>query len=85
MNSRRLLLRLARGDLRNIGFDDTCRLLGDLGFELARVRGSHHIFVHRDVREMLNMQDVGGQVKPCQLRQLLRLIEAYDLELEDKR
>ena len=85
VNSRRLLARLARGDLRNVAFDDACRLLGDLGFAQLRVRGSHQVFGRPEVPELINLQDVGGQAKPYQLRQLVRLIERYDLELEDDR
>jgi len=32
---------------------------------------------------MVNLQDVYGEAKPYQLRQFLRLIERYDLKLED--
>lgn len=36
------------------------------GFRRARQRGSHHIFVHPDVPELVNLQDVDGAsgVKP---------------------
>lgn len=53
------------------------------GFRLARVRGSHHILAHPAVRELLNLQEVDGKAKPYQLRQLLRLIERYNLQLRD--
>jgi len=45
------------------------------------VRGSHHIFVHPDVKEIVNLQNVKGQVKPYQVRQVLKIVERYDLEL----
>jgi hypothetical protein len=54
-----------------------------LGFELRRVSGSHHIYGHPDVEELLNLQEVRGQAKPYQVRQLLRLVERYGLRLED--
>ena len=84
VNSRRLLARLARGDLRNVAFNDVCRLLSDLGFVRLRIRGSHRVFGHPEVAELINLQDVGGQAKPYQLRQVMRLVERYDLELEDE-
>ena len=43
-------------------------------------RGSHHIFVHPEVPEPLNLQDIRGQAKPYQIRQLLRLVERYRSE-----
>ncbi len=85
MNSRALLRRLAGGNLANIRSDDLRRLLGDLGFERVRMRGSHEIYAHPAIAELVNLQDVHGQAKPYQLRQLLRLIERYDLQLEERR
>ena len=51
------------------------------GFHLSRVSGSHHIFVHPSVRELLNLQDVRGRAKAYQVRQLLQLVERYNLSL----
>ena len=33
-------------------------------------------------RNLLNLQDVNGQAKPYQVRQLLKLVERYNLKLE---
>jgi len=46
MDKRKLLIRLARGQLTNVAFGDARRLLEGLGFELRRVSGSHHVFAH---------------------------------------
>ena len=83
MKRRRLLQRLARGNLRNVRFEDLVDLAEGFGFRLARVSGSHHIFVHPDVPELLNLQPEGGQAKAYQIRQLLRLIEEHELHLEE--
>lgn len=61
------------------------RLLEAFGFELRRKSGSHHIFVHPDIPELVNLQDVRGQAKPYQARQFLRLVERYALRMEDER
>jgi hypothetical protein len=53
------------------------------GFELSRIRGSHHIFEHPKLPEILNLQNDKGQAKPYQIRQFLQLVEQYDLKLED--
>jgi predicted RNA binding protein YcfA (HicA-like mRNA interferase family) len=53
------------------------------GFQQARVSGSHHVFVHPDLPELLNLQEVSGQAKPYQIRQFLRLVERYNLKLEE--
>lgn len=44
--------------------------------------GSHHTFSHHALPELLNLQEVHGEAKPYQLRQLLAMIERYDLGLE---
>jgi hypothetical protein len=81
----RLLRRLVGGSLRNVSFADMRRLVESFGFELRRVSGSHHIFAHPDITEILNLQDVRGEAKPYQIRQFLRLIERYALTMEDER
>lgn len=55
-----------------------------LGFEHVRTEGSHHILAHRDVPELLNLQDVRGEAKAYQLGQLLELVERYNLALDEE-
>jgi hypothetical protein len=81
---RRLLERLRHGALTNVRFKDMRRLAEAVGFELQRTSGSHHIFAHPDVPELLNMQEVAGEAKPYQIRQFLRLVERYSLSPEAK-
>lgn len=83
MDRRKLLARLARGSVKNVGFADLQNLAEGFGFELRRVSGSHHIYAHPDVGELLNLQEVHGQAKPYQVRQLLRLVERYGLSLRN--
>lgn len=82
MNRRRLLNKILSGS-KNISFDDLVLLAEGFGFELSRVRGSHHIFQHPDIPELLNLQNDRGQAKPYQVRQFLDLVERYRLTLED--
>jgi hypothetical protein len=53
------------------------------GFRLSRVSGSHHVFVHPGVRELVNLQDVNGQAKAYQIRPVLKIVERYRLVLEE--
>ncbi len=76
------MARVARGDVANVSFSDMRRLVEAFGFELRRTSGSHHVFVHPHVPELVNLQDVRGQAKPYQIRQFLRLVERYALTLE---
>ena len=82
MKPKPLLRRITRGALANVAFADMRRLLETFGFRLARVSGSHHVFVHPDVPELVNLQNADGQAKPYQIRQILRLIERHDLHPE---
>jgi hypothetical protein len=47
------------------------------------VAGSHNIFVHAGIPELVNLQEVKGEAKPYQIRQFLKLVERHNLRLED--
>jgi predicted RNA binding protein YcfA (HicA-like mRNA interferase family) len=83
MNRRKLLQRLSHGELHNVRFQDMKSLLEGFGFQLVRMEGSHHVFTHPTIQELVNLQEVRGEAKPYQIRQFLRIIERYDLKLED--
>jgi predicted RNA binding protein YcfA (HicA-like mRNA interferase family) len=80
---RRLLQRLLSGS-KNIRFAEAVACAEAFGFQLSRINGSHHIYVHANIPELLNIQNVNGQAKPYQIKQLLRLIERYNLEMGDE-
>ena len=67
----------------NISFADMRKLAEAFGFRLSRGKGSHHIFTHSDVPKLVNLQNVNGKAKPYQVRQFLKLVEEYNLTLED--
>lgn len=68
---------------RNIRFSEAQAALEAFGFRLARVSGSHHIYVHPEIPELVNLQNVNGQAKPYQIKQFLELVERYNIRLED--
>jgi predicted RNA binding protein YcfA (HicA-like mRNA interferase family) len=84
MNRSRLLARLSQGHLQNVRFREMIGLLEGFGFRLVRTNGSHHVFAHPGIPELANLQEVHGEAKPYQIRQVLRLIERYNLHLEDE-
>ena len=43
----------------NVNFNELRSLLRSLGFS-ERIRGSHHIFAHEDVQEIMNLQPKGA-------------------------
>ena len=57
-------------------------LIEAFGFSLERISGSHHIFTHPQVTEIVNIQNNKGEVTPYQVRQFLSIIEEYNLMME---
>ncbi|NWG17603.1 MAG: type II toxin-antitoxin system HicA family toxin [Chloroflexi bacterium] len=84
MAKKRKLLKKILSGSKNIRFDELVMMLEAFGFMLDRVTGSHHIYVHPDVPRPFPVQEVQGQAKPYQIRQFLKLIETYNLQLEDE-
>jgi len=80
---KRKLLRKALSGSKNIRFSEMVGLVEAFGFRVSRVSGSHHIFVHPELPELLNLQNVEGQAKPYQIRQFLRLVERYNMQMKD--
>lgn len=80
MNKQKLLQRALAGS-KNISFRDMVTLIEAFGFQLVRTSGSHHIFEHPALPDLVNIQNRKGQAKPYQIRQFLDLVEYYDLEL----
>lgn len=81
MKKRKLLLKLLSGS-KNVRFSEAVAIAEAFGFRLDRVNGSHHIFVHPEIPELLNLQDLKGKAKPYQVKQLLQLAEIHNLQLE---
>ena len=82
MNKRKLLLKLLSGS-KNIRFSEATAVAEAFGFRLDRVTGSHHIFLHPDLPELINLQNVKGKAKPYQIKQVLKIVEKYNLHMED--
>ena len=80
MKKQKLLQKLLTGT-KNIRFSEAVACAESFGFRLDRVNGSHHIFTHPDISELLNLQNVKGKAKPYQIKQLLQLIETYNLQM----
>ena len=52
------------------------------GWTLARIQGSHHIFVREGVEEILNLQTRDSLAKAYQVKQVRRVILRYKLGSE---
>jgi len=83
MKQKKLLKKILAGS-KNIRFSDAVRIAEVFGFRLDRINGSHHIFVNPKVSELVNLQDVKGKAKAYQVRQLLKIIEINNLNMENE-
>ncbi|MBU1694359.1 MAG: type II toxin-antitoxin system HicA family toxin [Verrucomicrobia bacterium] len=82
MNKRKLLQKILNGS-KNVRFQDMTLLVQAFGFRQSRASGSHHIFTHPGIPELVNLQEVRGQAKPYQIKQFLKLVERHNLVMED--
>jgi len=76
------LLEKAINSPQNFRFAEAIKLAEGFGFQLARTSGSHHILKRPGIPELLNFQNIGGKAKAYQIKQMLELVEFYDLRLE---
>ncbi|MDR2598982.1 MAG: type II toxin-antitoxin system HicA family toxin [Oscillospiraceae bacterium] len=82
MNKKKLFARIVSNQ-RNISFNDFVTIIEAFGFSCARISGSHQIFNHPNIDEIINIQNEKGNGKPYQIKQFLSLIEKYKLSMED--
>lgn len=82
MKKQKLLRKLLSGS-KNIRFSEVKTCAEAFGFHLDRIESSHHIYKHPNVMELVNLQNVKGKAKPYQIRQLLHIIEQYNLKMEE--
>ncbi|VVB86621.1 Uncharacterised protein [uncultured archaeon] len=68
---------------KNVHFNRLCSTAELFGFVFRGGKGSHRIYVRKGIREALNFQNVGGWAKPYQVKQLLKIIDKYDLLKEE--
>ena len=80
-DKKKLLQKIISGS-SNVRFKEAVRLAEAFGFKLDRISGSHHIFVHPGIPELLNLQNVDGKAKPYQMKQLIKIVEKHNLRME---
>ncbi len=65
-----------RRNQNNIKFQDFVTWLGDNGFSLDRINGSHHIFIHPVIETPINAQKKkDGTAKAYQIKQAINIID----------
>ena len=76
-------LRKVLGKTENTRFGEMVAVVEAYGFRLTQINGSHHIFKHPGMSELLNLQNYRGKAKAYQIRQFINLLEKYGLDKED--
>ena len=79
MKIEKLILRILSNQ-SNVKFDDFLQILSYFGFECDRISGSHHIFKKDGIDDLINIQNVKGEVKPYQIKQFISIIEKNGLK-----
>ena len=61
MTKKRKLLEKVLAGSKNIQFNELVALVEAFGFTLSLINGSHHIFSHPDIPEIVNLQNRKGE------------------------
>ena len=73
-----------RNNQKNVRFQDFCALMVYFGFALVRISGSHHLYHHPGIKRVMNVQPkTNNLAKDYQVREFLKMVETYNLKLED--
>lgn len=76
------LFQRIQNNQKNVRFSDFCKLMEYFGFELIRIRGSHHLYQHPDIDNVMNTQQKkDGLAKSYQVKQFLSLVKKHNLTL----
>jgi len=76
------LFRQILSNQQNVRFNDLEKLVKAFGFTHVRTSGSHRIYARQGIPELVNLQEVGGQAKPYQIKQFLKLVEKYSIVIQ---
>ena len=63
----------------NTSFSDLCKLAELAGFSFDRQKGSHQLYKHEKYPERMNFQNIKGEAKQYQIKQLLDFISRHNL------
>lgn len=83
MNKNKLFQQLSEKPY-NLSFSDFIRIVKAFGFLPRNTEGSHWIFKHSRIPELLNIQNYKGKAQPHQVKQFLTLVNKYELQMEDE-
>jgi len=80
MTRRQKRIDKAMNNPAGIRFKELCLLAEHIGFQKRGGKGSHVVYERDGVEEILTFQNHRGMAKPYQVKQMLAVIEKYQLE-----
>ena len=75
-------LKAAKENPASLSFSELRALVTAAGFSLVRTSGSHHVYTKPGVVEIINLQPNSRMAKVYQVRQVLALIDKYNIEVQ---
>ncbi len=77
----KLMLKLLNGSNdKSFSFSELQKAVSLLGFRLDRIAGDHHIYVHGEIVEIINLQPAkNNSAKPYQVKQVREIANRYGL------
>ncbi|MBI5921701.1 MAG: type II toxin-antitoxin system HicA family toxin [Betaproteobacteria bacterium] len=80
MNQQTKLFASIRANPKAVRFADACKAAELLGFIHSGGQGSHKAFARTGEQVGLNFQNRGGNIPPYQARQLLAMMDKYEVK-----
>jgi hypothetical protein len=77
MSKRDKLIEGLRNSVKNVRFEDACKIAEMIGFTSGGGKGSHRAYQRPGETCGLNFQNRDGYIKPYQARQLLEMVQKY--------
>ena len=68
---------------KGILFTDFTTILEAFGFYLDRINGSHYIYIHKSIKQLISVQSDGKEAKPYQIKQFIAIVERFNLKMEE--
>mgnify|MGYP001280152738 CR=1 FL=1 len=82
-STRDQLLKTARQGQKT-RYNEFKMILEQFGFRLASMNRLHNIFSHPQVPELVNIQNINGEMKAFQVKQIINLVYRYQLRAKDE-
>ena len=80
MSRREKLIEAIRNNPRDVRFEDACKAAEMIGFTFRGGEGSHRVYVREGEPVILNFQNRKGLIAEYQARQLIKMIELYEVK-----